>query len=132
VWPHSHLSVKTYWPKWSDSLMTVSCFRGGIMAPRIVARQAAPVYSVTATQRTLYADNSPIPSVMWTSCGLVARFMRYRMAKKRQPIEALIDALVWMRHCAKQKSRESPLSTSPETVRMPVCRSNAASKPRQK
>ena len=26
----SHLSVRTYWPKWSDSLTTVSDGRGGI------------------------------------------------------------------------------------------------------
>jgi hypothetical protein len=31
VWPHSHLSVNTYWPKWSDYLTTVSGGRGGII-----------------------------------------------------------------------------------------------------
>jgi hypothetical protein len=31
VCPHSHLSVSTYWPKWSDSLTTVSSGRGGII-----------------------------------------------------------------------------------------------------
>jgi hypothetical protein len=31
LWPQSHLSVKTYWPKLSDSFLIESGGRGGIM-----------------------------------------------------------------------------------------------------
>jgi hypothetical protein len=29
--PHRHFRIKTYWPKWSDSLTMVSGARGGII-----------------------------------------------------------------------------------------------------
>jgi hypothetical protein len=45
VWPHSHFSIKTYWPKWSESFTTAKGARGGII-PRILTIGGSEVHTV--------------------------------------------------------------------------------------